>query len=225
MHLARAEPAHQIDSGGDVAPLVAAAHLERAVEPVEELEEVARLQQQIAELGVRDPVLALEPAVDRLLLQHVIHGEVLAGVAQEPEQIKRREPVGVVDDTRGIVGAIEIEEPLELTPDADDVGLDLLDGEQRPLLRLAARVSDHAGAAADDRDRGVTEPLQAGEAHHGEQRSGVQTVGRGIESDVRRDRAGVERVAQPLRVLRHHAAPRQLFEQTRCHGRVLYSAE
>ena len=77
----------------------------RASVAIEQLQEVVRLQQQVAELGERNPLFALEPAVDRLLLEHVVHGEVLARVAKKREQIDRAEPVGVVDDPGGVVPA------------------------------------------------------------------------------------------------------------------------
>ena len=57
-----AQLADQIDAGGDVAPLIAAAHLQRAAVAIEQLEKVVRLQQQVAELGVRNAVFALERA-------------------------------------------------------------------------------------------------------------------------------------------------------------------
>ena len=117
---------NQLDARRDVAPLIAAAHLQGAAVAIEQFEEIARLQQEIAELGVGDPFLVLEAPVHRLLLQHVVHGEMLPGVPQEPEQAERGEPVGIVDDARGIAGAIEVEEALELTADAGDVLLDLL---------------------------------------------------------------------------------------------------
>ena len=60
--------------------------------------------------------------------------------------------------------ALEVEEPLELRADAGDVGLDLLGGEQQPLLRLAARIADHPGAAADERNRACGRTAAAGRA-------------------------------------------------------------
>ena len=41
-----AQLANQIDAGGDVAPLIAAAHLQRAAVAIEQLQEVVGLQQQ-----------------------------------------------------------------------------------------------------------------------------------------------------------------------------------
>ena len=132
-------------------------------------EEVVRLQQQVAELGERDAVLALEPAAHRLLLQHVVDGEVLAGVAQERQQVDRRQPVGVVDDARGIARGVEIEKPLEL-----------LRGCRRRSRRSARATAACAPATCrwDRRssrcrrrrcDRRVAEPLQPRQRHHRQQ--------------------------------------------------------
>ena len=77
--------------------------------------------------------------------------------------------------------------------------LDLLERQQRTLLRLAARIADHAGAAADERDRRVTEPLQPRETHHRQQRSDVQARRGRIEADVRGHPLAGERVGEPFR--------------------------
>ena len=56
----------------------------------------------------------------------------------------------------GLVVLSKSSKSLELRLDAGHVALDLLERQQRPLLRLAARIANHAGAAADERDRRVT---------------------------------------------------------------------
>ncbi len=53
MRLGVLDAANQIDAGGDVAPLVAAAHLERALPLAEEMQEVVSLEQHVAEFGER----------------------------------------------------------------------------------------------------------------------------------------------------------------------------
>ena len=58
-------PAHLANESharGDVAPLVAAAHLQRAAVAIVQHEKVVRLQQQVAELGERDALVALRAA-------------------------------------------------------------------------------------------------------------------------------------------------------------------
>ena len=69
---------------------------------------------------------ALDAPIHRLLLEHVVDGEMLAGVAQKRHEIDGSEPIGVVDDPRGIGRRAEIEEPLELNLDAGDVCVDLI---------------------------------------------------------------------------------------------------
>src|SRR5262249_2616268 len=52
VRLRRTLPANQIDARRDVAPLIGGAHLQHAGVALEQLEEVARLQEEIAELRV-----------------------------------------------------------------------------------------------------------------------------------------------------------------------------
>ena len=124
MDLRALAPADQLDARGDVAPLVAAAHLQLAALGPIEVPEVVGLDEHVAELGEADP--GLHPAPHRLLLQHVAEGEVLAGVAQEIDQAEVPEPVGVVAQPGG-VGALEGEKPRELPPIAWRVAVDLVE--------------------------------------------------------------------------------------------------
>ena len=74
----------------------------------------------------------------------------------------------------------------ELGLDALEVLLDLLLGEELPLLGLAAGIADEAGAPADERDGGVAEALQARQGHDRQHGAHVQ-AGRGrIEADIGR---------------------------------------
>ena len=106
----------------------------------------------------------------------------------------------------------------ELTPDAGDVLVDLCARQQLSLHRLATRVANHPGAAANDRDRRMAEALQPGETHDRQQRSDMKARCGRIEADVGRDVFAGEEFGQPFGVLRHEAAPRELLENIR-HGR------
>ena len=99
------------------------------------------------------PSSPLEAALDRLLGHHVVDGEVLADIAQKIEEADRPQPVDVVAHQRGVgrPGG-EVEKPLELPANPLRVVLDLLEGQQRSLLALSARIADETGAAADERD-------------------------------------------------------------------------
>jgi hypothetical protein len=63
--------ADEVGAGGNVAPLVVAAHLERDGVVVVEVEEVVGLEDHVAELGVADALVAVVEAVaHRVLLHH-----------------------------------------------------------------------------------------------------------------------------------------------------------
>ena len=83
-----------------------------------------------------------------------------------------------------------------------------------PLLRLAAGIADEAGAAADERDRRVTEPLQPREAHHRQQDADVQARRGRVEADVCGDALACRAPRAPIGRVGHHAAPLELFEQS-----------
>src|SRR5690606_14501029 len=80
--------AGQIDTPGDIAPLVRATDLNRAVDTAIEFGEVIRLKKLVAELGEGvTHSLALDTLIDRLLMDHRVDREMLAILAQE---IQRR---------------------------------------------------------------------------------------------------------------------------------------
>ena len=118
----------QIDAGDDVAVLIGARDLHRAAERAAQVQEVVCLQQHVAELGVADALLAvLQALAHRVLLDHRVHGEVLAGIAQHLDEAELLEPVGVVQQQRaGRRARVEIEEALEHAALPGDVGFDLL---------------------------------------------------------------------------------------------------
>ena len=112
------DSANQLDAGGDVAPLVAATELQRDVVATAELEEVVGLKQHVCELGEGDTRVHAGP--HRILLEHVVHGEVLPRVAQELHHRQWREPLRIVAHARGVL-AREVEKPLELRPNGGRV--------------------------------------------------------------------------------------------------------
>jgi hypothetical protein len=98
------------------------------------MEEVVGLEQHVAELGVGDALVgAGQPGLHRVLGHHLVDGEVLPDVPQEVEQGQGLEPVSVVDQegTGPVVGpgVREVEEAVELLPDALEVGAELIVGQ------------------------------------------------------------------------------------------------
>jgi hypothetical protein len=206
----------QLDPGRDVPPLVAPAELQRDTVASPELEEIVRLQQHVREFGVGDA--GIHPRAHRILLQHVVHGEMLPDVAQEVHQMERVQPRSIVAHACR-ARSVEVQEPLELAANAVGVRRHLLCREQLAFGRLAARVADHSGAATDEGDRPMTEPLQVHEHHDRHETADVQTAPRRVEADVRRDRPAGQRRRHPIGVLVHQSAPSQLVEHSgRLHG-------
>ncbi len=131
-------------------------------------------------------------AAHRLLGHHLVDREVLADVAQELEGRDGAQPVGVVEQE----GAVEIEELAELGPDALQVALDRLEGEQLALVLLAPGVADHAGPAAGQRDGPVPGLLEAPQRAELQQAAHVQAVRARVEAGVDREARLVEPLGQ-----------------------------
>ena len=156
-------------------------------------QEVVGLEEHVAELGVADALIrSFEAGLDRLLAHHLVDGEVLADVAQELEGREIGQPVGVVEQE----GPVEIEELAQLGADVLEVRLDGLEGEELALVLLAARVADHAGAAAGEGDGAVPAVLEPAQGAELEEVAHVEAVGARVEAGVEGD--GGARVVEPL---------------------------
>ena len=204
--------AHQPDPGDDVAPLIRAADLQRAAVALVQLHVVVGLQQHVAELGVGD-ALALEPAPDRVAVEHHVDREVLADVAEELDRRQLARPGQVVLDDRAGRRIVEVDEALELT--ADPVGPvgDGVGGVQGALAGVA-RVADHAGGAAGQHDRPMPGLLKPPQRQQRNQMAGVQARRGRVESRIDGDGSGGQlgRQRVPVGGLRNQPAPVQLIE-------------
>ena len=144
----------------------------------------------------------------RLLLQHVVHGEVLARRRAGTTADRSCRSQSALFTIRAAFGrAVEVEEPLELRPDAGDVRLDLLGATAAGAPATCRSVADHAGATADERDRRVPEALQARERHHRQQRADVQARRRRIEADIGGDAPGASTLGEAFGGVVEQAAP------------------
>ncbi len=90
---------------------------------------------------------------------------MLADVAQVFDERHLAEPVQVIDHDGG-VRPLEIQIATELLAHALGVLPHLLAREQHALLILAAGVTDHAGAAADDQDGAMASALKVRQDDH-----------------------------------------------------------
>ena len=150
MRLASVEHVGELGAARDVAPLVAAAELQRDAVVTEKVEEVQRLQQDVAELGVADAGFQTRP--HHVAGQHPVDREMLADVTQEVDR-RHSGPVVVVDHG-GRVGPLEGEERLDLAAYPLHPVLDRVQGVEIALAGVL-RVPDHSGGATDEGVRRV----------------------------------------------------------------------
>ena len=103
MHVLALDPVDEVGAAREIAPLVAAAGLQHAAVLAVELEEVEALQDLVAELGVADAGVGVQPRGDRVLLQHRADAVVLADIAQEVDRTEPGRPVEVVHEAHGVL--------------------------------------------------------------------------------------------------------------------------
>ena len=109
-----------------------------------------------------------------VLSHHVVHGDVLANVADEVQERELLHPVVVVDQ-HGVVGsiAVEVEEVGQLATDALLVVAQGFLVDEFALLRLHLGVANHARGTAHKGDGTVTSALEVLEHHDAHQVTNV----------------------------------------------------
>ena len=108
---------HKLDAGGDVSPLVGAAHLHETVLVFVQIDEVVALQQLVGELSKRHSlrIFPVKTFLDGVLRHHIIDGDELAYLACEVKESEVFHPVVVIDQFRGIrCLAVEVKKTTEL---------------------------------------------------------------------------------------------------------------
>ncbi len=181
----------------NIAPLIRAPHLQRAVVALVQLQEVVALQNHVIEFQERERLLAFQPQLHAVHGEHSIDREMPADVAQKWDVLEARQPVIVVDHHGAGRGIVEAQEVVENLANAGDIGVDLLVGEKLTGLIAARRITDLGRAAAHQHDGAVSRLLQAAQHHDLHQTADVQAVGGGIETDVCADDARAARWSSP----------------------------
>ena len=177
-------PPHQIDAADDVAPLVAAAELQRAVVPPGKLQIVVGLQQHVAELGVGDAAaLPRQPFAHRVPLHHGVDGEVLAHVPQEGNHAQAFGPVEVVHHPTA-AAVVQVDEPRRLFRQRRHVAAHRLFVVQGAFLGAARRIADEPGGAAEQQDRPVAAELEAAQHQQRDEIADLEAGRRRVEAGV-----------------------------------------
>ena len=186
--------AAQFNPADDVAPLVRAAHLQRATVPPGQFQKIIGLQDHVVEFQERQRLFALKTQFHRIEAQHPVDREIPPVIAQERYVGQIVQPIGVVDH-QGVgrapfltVGG-ERQELGEHVLDAGHVGGDVGIVQELAGFVLARRIADFGGAAPHQHDGFVAGLLEQPEQHDRHQGARMQAGRRAIETDVGRDRA------------------------------------
>ncbi len=213
VHLSVLYATNQLHTRGDVAPLVRTSQLQPTAMLAIELHEVVPLHQLVGELRKGHAVaLAVETLLHGVFRHHVVHGDMLAHVADEFEESHPLHPVVVIDQHGGIgCGRIEIYQFGELPPDGLLITTQGGLVEQVAFERFARRVADHPRRPSDEDDGPVAAALEMTQDHHSHQMAYMQRIGRRVESEVSRSHSLLEILLRTRHHVVHHAAPFQFF--------------
>ncbi len=175
----------------DVAPLIAAAHLQRAAVAFEQLHEVVTLHDHVIEFQKCERLLTLQAQLHAVHGQHAIDGEVPADIAKKVDVLQIFQPIVVVGHDGARRACREIQKPRKGRAYTGDVGVDLCFGQQLPRFVASRRIAHLGRTAAHQRDGTMACLLQAAQQHDLHQVADVQAVGRGIKADIGRDHTGL----------------------------------
>ncbi len=121
-----------------------------------------------------------------------------ADIAQELDIAEFEQPVGIVGHDGVLCTFAKIKKIGELLLDAFDVVRDALDGQKLAGLVLEGGITDHAGAAAHQRDgtmAGLLHPVQHHDLH---EMADMERCGRRIVPDVSGHDLGRELLVEPV---------------------------
>ena len=196
-HLRPVDPPGQFNAVDDIAPLIRSAHLQPAGVAARQFKEIIGLEDHIVEFEEGQRLFPVQPQLHRIKGEHPVDRKVLANIAQERNIFQRIKPIGIVDHHR-VRGAIaKGQKAFKHCPDAGDIGVDVIIGQQFPAFILARGIADLGGAAAHHHNRFMPRLLQPAQHHDLHHRTDMER-GRGrIKPDI----AG------------HDAAPRQRIKR------------
>ncbi len=178
----------QIDTGGDVAPLIRTTNLQRHTVQLVQAGEVITLQQIIGELGKGDAlIVTVQTLLHRFFVDHLVNREVLADITQEGQHVHAAKPVVVVGGDGAVAAAIEVEEWRHLLADLFNPFVDGFTGIKFTLCGFEARVANQAGCTTDQRHRLVAGILKTLQAEQRYQMAQMQAVSSGVKAAIERN--------------------------------------
>ena len=161
VYLAAVQAPGQVNTAGDVAPLVRAANLQPTAMLSVQLRKVIRLQDHVGEFGKADTrTFPVDSLLDRFFLDHVIDGEMLADVPEEGQDIETRCPVEIIDNRCRRI-ALKIDEPTHLGTKLLHPTGHHLGGIEVTLAGFKAGIANQPGSTTHQRQGPVTRQLKA----------------------------------------------------------------
>jgi len=181
----------QLDSRGDIPPLIAAADLQFTIHVPRQHHEIERLQEHVTEFGVTDAALAIFHArANAFLGHHLVHGKMLPDITQEFEEQDALGPGRIVHQARRVLPGLKIQQPGQLDFYTGDIAIQDFFGQQLALLRLATGIADASGRATGHGDGRMPEQLEPSQRQQRNEISHVQAVRRRIKTAIKRDGRG-----------------------------------
>ena len=174
----------QIQPRNNIAVLITARDLQRAIVLSEQMQEVVTLQNHVRELGVGNALLTiLQSVAHRVLLDHLIDAEVLADIPEHVEVRHRFQPVQIVDQGGGI-GSVKIQQTLKDLSLRGHVLRHVITGAELTLGIFPRGISDQTSAPTKKNHRPVTRFLKMAEQHDRDEVPNGQRVAGGIKPAV-----------------------------------------
>ena len=207
-------PADELASGGDIAPLVASAKLQNAALVLIQPKEVVALKELVAELCKRHSLTGFraESLLHRILCHHVVYGYMLSNIADEVNERIVLHPVVIVHKFRLVRSvAVKIQETAQLRLDAGHVVPKGFLVKQISLRRLHGRVSNHSRGTTHQRNRPMPALLEVLKYHHAYQVTYMQRVCRWVYSHISSLRSFHKFLFRPGHNILDHASPFEFF--------------
>ena len=194
------------------ASLVVAAELHVAAVALIESVEVVGLHDHIVEF--EEAETSLHSLLIALGSEHSVYREARAYLAEKLHVVEVEKPLGVVDHKS--LAVREVDKTAHLLFEALDVVLNLFLCEHLAHIGTSRGVADHAGAAAEKRDRLVACHLQTLHKAERHKVTYVKAVGCGVKADIKYRLAGIYQFSDFFFVC-------YLSNQTSCNEFLIYS--
>jgi hypothetical protein len=178
--------------------LVVAAALQNAIILLEKFKKIVALEEHIRKFQKSQAAL-FEARLETFGGKHLVDREFRARIPNEIHKIQLQNPIGVIDDYRGVF-ALEGYKFRHLTLKAFDIAGNRLVRHHTPHIRPPRRVADHSRRAAYQNDRLMPRPLHKSRRHKSQIMTDVEAVRRRVVADIKADGFFTEKLIESVGV-------------------------